>query len=127
MSVREARHSAHANPSAAIGVHHPDSGLRPDRIAVFPASGHNQALSRRGSMTSPITRIAVAMIVLTCAGCQSTPPEQDADWHPEKIYRTGSNIPAKDYGAANIEVAKPDASSAVYRPGTGVIGKKPGG
>jgi hypothetical protein len=42
-----------------------------------------------------------------------------------RIYRTGSNIPVKDYGAANIEVGKPDAADPLMRPGTRVLGRKP--
>ena len=52
--------------------------------------------------------IVVAAVVASLSGCAPQPPEADAEWQPEKIYRTGSNIPARDYGAANIEVGKPD-------------------
>ena len=61
-----------------------------------------------------------------CAGCASPSAEQDADWHPDKIYRTGSNIPTKDYGAANIEVGKSEVMTPMNRPATGTMMRKPG-
>jgi hypothetical protein len=76
-----------------------------------------------------LDRIAVLAgfpLVLACMGCTSPSPEHDADWQPEKIYRTGSNIPAKDYGAANIEIGRPDVAAPMNRPGTSVLGRKPG-
>lgn len=77
-------------------------------------------------MTSRVTVVAGVAVGLMCAACASMSPEQDASLRPEKIYRTGSNIPAKDYGAENVEVAKPDASSSINRPGMGVLSRKPG-
>jgi hypothetical protein len=71
------------------------------------------------------TVIAAGVLAL-CVGCASQPPEKDAESRPEKVYRTGSNIPTKDYGAANIEVARPDPADSALRPGTGVLGRKPG-
>jgi len=65
--------------------------------------------------------------VLLFAGCASQDPQKDDDYKPEPIYRTGSSIPAKDYGAANIDVGKPDAANPLVRPGSSVVGKKPGG
>ena len=41
--------------------------------------------------------IATVLATLTCAGCASA-PEQEAEYHAPKIYRTGSNLPARDYG-----------------------------
>jgi len=35
--------------------------------------------------------------------------------------------PRADRGAANIDVGKPDAANPLVRPGSSVIGKKPGG
>lgn len=72
------------------------------------------------------TAIVAAGLVLAAA-CASPSPEKDADWHPEKIYRTGSNIPTRDYGAENIEVGKTDVSDSMNRPMGNVVGKKPGG
>jgi len=60
-----------------------------------------------------------------CAGCAET-PHQEADWQAPKIYRTGSNIPVKDYGAEKIEVASPDIINPSNRPMANVLGKKPG-
>ena len=70
--------------------------------------------------------IAAAMLLGLCAGCAST-PEQDSQYREERMYRTGSNIPVKDYGDANIEVVKPDAANPIIRPGSSVVGKKPAG
>ena len=78
-------------------------------------------------MISRIAAIVVAALVLTCVGCESTPPQQDAEYQAPKIYRTGSNIPTKDYGAENIEVSKPNAADSTLRPGASVLGRKPGG
>jgi hypothetical protein len=52
-----------------------------------------------------------------CTGC-ATPPEQtaDTDGYSSRIYRTGSNIPVKDYGAANIKVAPADVINPINRP-----------
>ncbi|HLX28442.1 MAG TPA: hypothetical protein VKV24_08150 [Casimicrobiaceae bacterium] len=61
------------------------------------------------------------------AACASPSLDKDAGWHPEKIYRTGSNIPTRDYGAENIEVGKPDVSDSMNRPMGNIAGKKPGG
>lgn len=69
--------------------------------------------------------IASSAVVLTAA-CAST-KDPAAEAAPEKIYRTGSNIPAKDYGAANVEVASPDVINPVNRPMPNVMNKKPGG
>ena len=65
--------------------------------------------------------------MLAFAGCAAQDPQKDADYRPDPIYRTGSNIPTKDYGAANVEVVKPDAANPIVRPGSSVIGNKPGG
>jgi hypothetical protein len=78
-------------------------------------------------MLARIAVLAGLPLALACAGCASPSPQHDADWQPEKIYRTGSNIPTKDYGAANIEIGKPDVGTPMDRPGAGVLGRKPGG
>ena len=70
--------------------------------------------------------IAAALAALLLIACASA-PEQSADAREQKVYRTGSNLPAKDYGAANIEVGKPDATNPMQRPGASVLGRKPGG
>jgi hypothetical protein len=69
---------------------------------------------------------AVLSVLLLTAGCAST-KDQTAEAAPEKIYRTGSNLPVKDYGSANIEVASPDVINPANRPMPTVIHKKPGG
>ena len=69
--------------------------------------------------------LAIVVVSLICAGCAET-PQQEADWQAPKIYRTGSNIPVKDYGAEKIEVASPDIINPSNRPMANVLGKKPG-
>ena len=51
-------------------------------------------------------RLQVATIaLLLCAGCSTAPEESaDVEYYAPRIYRTGSNIPVKDYGAENIEL-----------------------
>ena len=77
-------------------------------------------------MPARIAAVTTVTLVLLCAGCASLSAEQDADWHPDKIYRTGSNIPTKDYGAANIEVGKSEVMTPMNRPATGTMMRKPG-
>ena len=67
-----------------------------------------------------------ALAALLLAACASA-PGQSADAPEQKYYRTGSNIPVKDYGAANIEIGKPDIATPIDRPGASVLGRKPGG
>lgn len=60
--------------------------------------------------------IAVSALLL-CAACASTPQQSaDADYQAPKVYRTGSNIAVKDYGAANIDVVDPKDVKAMIRP-----------
>lgn len=73
------------------------------------------------------TTFVAAGAVLLFAGCATQDPPKDDDYKAEPTYRTGSNIPTKDYGAANIDAGKPDAANPLVRPGSSVIGKKPGG
>ena len=73
-----------------------------------------------------IAGAAGALAALLLAACASA-PDQSTDAPEQKIYRTGSNIPVKDYGGANIEVGKPDVATPLDRPGAGVLGRKPGG
>jgi hypothetical protein len=69
-------------------------------------------------------RFAVTLAaLLLIAACAST-KDQTAEAAPEKIYHTGSNIPAKDYGS--VEVVSPDVINPV-RPMPNVMNKKPGG
>ena len=76
-------------------------------------------------MSLRTTAVAASLMVLLAA-CASPPAQQHAG-RQDKVYRTGSNIPVKDYGAANIEVGKPDAANPMQRPGAGVLGRKGGG
>ena len=69
---------------------------------------------------------AGALVLLLFGACAST-SKQASHYPEEKIYRTGSNIPVKDYGAANIDVESPDIINPVNRPSSSVIHKKPGG
>lgn len=78
-------------------------------------------------MIARIAIVAAGVLVLLCTGCATPSPEKDADWRPEKIYRTGSNIPTKDYGASNIEVGKSEVTSPMNRPAAGALMRKPGG
>jgi hypothetical protein len=86
----------------------------------------NPWFAKGGPMSLRTTAVAASVMVLL-AGCASQWPEKDAEVRPEKVYRTGSNLPTKDYGAANIEVGKPDTANPMQRPGTGVLGRKGGG
>lgn len=70
--------------------------------------------------------LASAIVLCLCAGCASV-PDQNSEYREEKIYRTGSNLPVKDYGDANIDFVKPDAANPIIRPGSSVVGKKPAG
>jgi hypothetical protein len=69
--------------------------------------------------------VTLAALLLTTACASTTGPTAEAA--PERIYRTGSNIPAKDYGGANVEVASPEVINPVNRPMPNVMNKKPGG
>jgi hypothetical protein len=73
---------------------------------------------RVSAMRNRALRVAgVLALAGFCAAC-ATPPEQtaDIDSYSAHIYRTGSNIPVKDYGAANIEVAPADVVNPINRP-----------
>lgn len=65
----------------------------------------------------PLKLAGALALVGFCSGC-ATPPEHsaDADSYSTRIYRTGSNLPVKDYGAANIEVAPADVVNPINRP-----------
>lgn len=59
-----------------------------------------------------------AMIALPlCAGC-ALPPERtsDADYYAPKTYRTGSNLPVKDYGADRVDDGAPYLANPANRP-----------
>lgn len=69
---------------------------------------------------------AATVLAMTCAGCASQPADPSAE-REQKIYRTGSNIPAKDYGSEHVEHASPDVINPVNRPMPSSIGRRPGG
>lgn len=73
--------------------------------------------------TSACTTGALALLLLTA--CASTTKEA-SEYREERIYRTGSNIPVKDYGAANIEVRSPAIIDPINRPMANVSNKKRG-
>ena len=55
------------------------------------------------------TLLSVAFVGLLCTGCATSPEHPaDVEYYAPKVYRTGSNIAVKDYGAANIDVFSPD-------------------
>lgn len=60
--------------------------------------------------------LGVASLLLLAA-CASA-PEQTAEYHAPKVYRTGSNIPLKDYGAPtlNLEIVSPEVMNPMNRP-----------
>jgi hypothetical protein len=64
--------------------------------------------------------------LLLLSACAET-PEKKSEYHEEHVYRTGSNIPLKDYRPDNVEVVKPDVINPLNRPMPSAIGKKPAG
>ena len=60
--------------------------------------------------------LGVASLLLLAA-CASA-PEQTAEYHAPKVYRTGSNIPLKDHGAStlNLEIESPEVMNPMNRP-----------
>lgn len=49
------------------------------------------------------------------AGCATPPRSTDADYYAPHSYRTGSNIPVKDYGAENMQVGVPVVANPADR------------
>lgn len=71
----------------------------------------------RGSPMQVLLTLAGALsLVGFCSGCATPEQTTDADAYTPRVYRTGSNIPVKDYGAANIEVAPADIVNPIHRP-----------
>jgi hypothetical protein len=60
--------------------------------------------------------VAGLAAVLLCDGCATPTKSADVDTYTPRIYRTGSNIPLKDYGAEKVEVAPPDIINPINRP-----------
>ncbi|MGA8033414.1 MAG: hypothetical protein WCB48_13575 [Casimicrobiaceae bacterium] len=55
------------------------------------------------------SHVLAGSALLLCVACAST-PEKTADAHAPKIYRTGSAIPVRDYGAMwDVEVVDPSS------------------
>ncbi|MEO8536012.1 MAG: hypothetical protein ABI533_00680 [Betaproteobacteria bacterium] len=70
--------------------------------------------------------LAFAVAGALSTACAST-PEDASRPREEAIYRTGSNIPARDYRSEHIEVGSPDAMNPSNRPMSNVGSRKPGG
>ena len=77
-------------------------------------------------MSATKRSMMAAMVTTLCAACAST-PDPAAEARETRIYRTGSNIPAKDYGAANIEQRSAEIINPINRPMAPVMNRKPGG
>jgi hypothetical protein len=66
--------------------------------------------------------LSASGLILLCVGCTTTPSQSDEP-REERSYRTGSNLPAKDYG--NVKTVDPAAlrdaarRNSNARPGTG--------
>jgi hypothetical protein len=61
--------------------------------------------------------LATALVSFFCLGCTSAPEQSgDVDSYSPKVYRTGSNLPVKDYDGANIDQRGPEAINPVNRP-----------
>ena len=71
--------------------------------------------------------LAIVASLVVCIGCAPLPPDKTSEAREQKIYRTGSNIAVKDYGAENIDVVSGDIVNPVNRPMGSVMNKKPGG
>ena len=69
--------------------------------------------------------LAIISSLVACIGCEAL-PDKASEAREEKIYRTGSNIPVKDYGAANIEQRGAEIVNPINRPMAPVMNKKPG-
>ena len=59
-------------------------------------------------------RVLLASLTLVCSACADMSQMQSGD-REERIYRTGSNIPAKDYGPTS-QAKTGDASSVQLPP-----------
>jgi len=77
-------------------------------------------------MKNPRVSLAVLSSLVVCVGCASM-PDQTSEAREDKFYRTGSNIPVKDYGGANIEQRGAEIINPINRPMAPVMNKKPGG
>lgn len=65
----------------------------------------------------PKRAAVVAWVALLGAGCATAPEQPDeVGYYAPKVYRTGSNIPVKDYGTERIEIRGPDVINPINRP-----------
>ena len=85
--------------------------IRDGRVATV-AQTHQK--KRRGSVLG--AGVAGLAALLLCGGCATPTTTADVDTYTPRIYRTGSNIPLKDYGAEKVEVAPPDIINPINRP-----------
>ena len=61
-------------------------------------------------------RMLLIAAFASLAGCSTLPDQTaDVDSYSPKIYRTGSNIPTKDYGAEDVRVASPELLNPANR------------
>jgi hypothetical protein len=76
---------------------------------------------------SAVVGRALLLLALPALGaaCASV-PEDEAESYTPKIYRTGSNLPVKDYGAENLEIRSAEIINPANRSPVPVK-KKPGG
>jgi hypothetical protein len=56
-----------------------------------------------------VTKLVLMLCALACAGCATT-PDQTADSHEERAYRTGSNLPVRA-GSVSPDVTTVDPAS----------------
>jgi len=77
-------------------------------------------------MKNPRVVLTILSSLALCIGCTSI-PDQTSEAREEKFYRTGSNIPVKDYGSANIEQRGAEIVNPINRPMAPVMNKKPAG
>ena len=70
--------------------------------------------------------LAAAMLLL-CTACAALPEDtaDTAEWRAPKVYRTGSNIAVRDYGASNTVVVKPTPGEPASKTGWGEPPSKP--
>lgn len=65
-------------------------------------------------MSERILLIAASVSLL--AACAAVPNQAaDVDYYTPRQYRTGSNIPVKDYGVPDVAIATPDVLNPANR------------
>jgi len=58
--------------------------------------------------------VLAASTAALVAGCAGADPQPSAEARPQKVYRTGSNLPVKDDDGSVIAV-RPDANAPILR------------